>query len=148
MINCNKGCYEVGHILFGGEYEDRDEAEEKANDILHTYDAYESIWALDYGHMNYALAAYCVDVGHIECLKKLHSNVDLQWHSDLADCVIEKDNLECLKFVVEVMKGVNIESNDKALGNNCRDYVKGLDSKSLDSRWYIYDKLWTVRVPT
>ena len=65
MTNCNKGCYEVGVILFGDE-----DAEENQKDELSKYEAYEQICSGEYGHINYALAAYCVDKGHIECLKK------------------------------------------------------------------------------
>ncbi len=132
MANCDKGCYEVGCVLYGGDYEDRDEAEEKGRDILTRYEAYNAIWPGDYGHINYALASYCVYMGHVECLKKLHYNVELQWHSDLADCVIYNDDLECLKFVVEVMGDVNIDCKDDELGVNCRDYVKGLENLNID----------------
>ncbi len=132
MANCDKGCYEVGSILYGEDYEGCEDAEEKQGDILTRYEAYNAIWPGDYGHTNYALASYCVDVGHIECLKKLHGNVELQWHNDLADCVIEKDNLECLKFVVEVMGDVEIKCKDKKLGRNCRKYVRGLGARVID----------------
>ncbi len=132
MANCDKGCYEVGCILYDEEYYGCSDAEEKAGDILTRYEAYNAIWPGDCGHINYALASYCVSIGHIECLKKLHYNVDLQWHSDLADCVIYNDDLECLKFVIEVMGDVNIRTNDDELGVNCRDYVQGLVSRLVD----------------
>jgi hypothetical protein len=121
MTNCKKGCYEVGVILYSDE-----DAEETQKDELSKYEAYEQIWPGDYGHINYALAAYCVDIGHIECLKKLYTDLDLEWHLDLADCAIEKDNLECLKFIVEVMGDVKICSKNKNVRKNCKEYVKQL----------------------
>jgi len=124
MTNCNKGCYEVGVILFGDE-----DAEENQKDELSKYEAYEQICSGEYGHINYALAAYCVDKGHIECLKKIYKNTDMMWHSDLADCAIERDDLECLNFIVEVMGDVKICS--KKVGVNCKEYVGKLKTKNV-----------------
>jgi hypothetical protein len=127
MTNCDKGCYEVGCILFSENYDSCCDAEENESVNLSNHEAYNEIVFGEYGHINYALAAYCVKMKHIECLKKIYKNTDMLWHSDLADCAIEEDDLECLKFIVEVMGDVEIYS--KHIGINCKEYVEKLGNK-------------------
>lgn len=66
-MRCNKGCSATRIILYDNEciYEAEDENQE----VLDTFEAYRKVGPGDlYGHINYGLAAYCVDVGHLECL--------------------------------------------------------------------------------
>lgn len=131
MTNCNKDCCKVGYILYSDEYEGCADAEEQEGETLIKYEAYDAIYGGEYGHINYALASYCVYMGHIECLRNIYNNTDMQWHADLADCAIEKDNLECLKFIVEVMGDVTIDSKEKNVGKNCEEYFKNLKNKNI-----------------
>jgi hypothetical protein len=130
-IKCTKGCYDVGIILFNkdGEY-DFDENEKKYEKNLSKYEAYNKMSdGMIYGDIKYSLAAYCVAIGHSDCLKKLYKNTDIHWHADLADCAIEKDDLECLKVVIEDMGDITIRSQN--IGKNCRKYIQNLDRKKL-----------------
>ena len=133
---CSKGCYEVGLILFGLKDSDNEtntdfgENEKKNKRKLLKYEAYRKMSdGMKYGFIKYALASYCVDVGHADCLRKIHKNLDVHWHADLADCAIEKDDLECLKVIIEEMGDVKIDV--KNIGDNCREYVQNLDHKKL-----------------
>lgn len=130
MSDCDKGCYDVGIILFNTE-RGPSFAEEKEGHILSRHEAYQKIYGGEYGHINYALATYCVHSGHLDCLKNIYKNTNMMWHADLADVAIEADNLECLKFIVDVMGDVTISSKDKEIKKNCKKYVKNLDNRKI-----------------
>ena len=57
-------------------------------------------------------------------VQKLYYDTDLEWHTDLADCAIEQDNLEALKFIVEKMGRVKISI--KEANENCKAYLSYL----------------------
>jgi hypothetical protein len=100
-MSCDKNCIDVGNILYVYPYNKNDAK-------LIKLEAYKSIVNGDFGHINYALAAYCVSNNHIECLKKLHQTVDLEWHNDLAIVALECNNITGLKYIVNEMRNVEI----------------------------------------
>jgi len=82
--------------------------------------SYQEIMEDDYGHINYALAAYCVIKGHNQCLKHLQRNSNFMWHADLATVTSENNNIECLKYILEYMGDVHVptiesETSDKIM---------------------------------
>lgn len=120
--HCDKGCCVVGSILYGENYEDIEDAEELEEEILIQHEAYTQIYQEEFGHINYALPSYCVSINHLECLKTISLEPNFMYHSDLAICAVESDNLECLKFIVEVLGDVQLEFVE--VGPNCEKYVK------------------------
>ena len=72
-MKCDRHCVEVGFILYGANRcEDCCPAEREYRHYkeLMNYSSYKAISEEKYGYINYALAAYCVSMGHLECLKK------------------------------------------------------------------------------
>lgn len=106
---CNKGCINVGEILYDNESEySISEIEERRQNELIKFDCYNEIYRHDFVDINYALSAYCVKIGHLNCLKILHQNGNLVWHNDLAIYALECNKINCLKYIVECMEDVEI----------------------------------------
>jgi hypothetical protein len=89
------------------------------------------------GHVNYALPAYCVEIGHVNCLKKISKEPKFTFHYDLPILAIENDDLEILKFILEdlvhKMKRCYKDEclnffidniKDMEIGPNCKLYVQ------------------------
>ena len=121
---CNKGCVEVAKIV--SEYEDIEEAEENASSELQKYECYNKICEGDYGHITYALLAYCISNGHLDCIKKIRENEDyfFAYHADSADVAIENNNIEMLKYIVEELGDVTISTAH--MNNECKKYIDSL----------------------
>lgn len=110
---CDKGCYETGCILYSDEYNAIIQAEKKNRLKLEQYEAYRAIASGDdFGHINYALPAYCVFIGHNHCLKKLHKTVDLMWHNDLAKHALFVGNIEAYQYIIQEMGDVDVPTNN------------------------------------
>lgn len=124
MENCVYGCCKVGEIFYKNKYNDDDNIENKFDEIS-KYEAYNAIYSGEFGHENYALPAFCVCNGHLECLKKLHKNKEfkLMWHFDLSNVAIENDNLECLIYILENMGDVDDKFDLNCVGKQCMNYV-------------------------
>ena len=128
-MDCDKKCYHVGITLHNTEMLlDKDPDMEIDESEIEGYDAFVAVVSGDFGHTNYALAAYCVTIGHVNCLKQLHTDAILQWHDDLADVAIECDNLECLTYVVAEMGDVTIHPSP--IGPNCKEFVQRMITAS------------------
>ena len=130
MNYCDKQCCKVGAEWHKYECEHENEEDFETDEEDSDYpvvdcDSYHAIISGEFGDLNYALAAYCVTVNHVECLQKLHQAKQIVWHDDLAVVAIEADHLECLRYVVEKMGDVTIKLF-LPLGPNCREYVQKL----------------------
>jgi hypothetical protein len=70
--DCDKGYCKVGSIIYA---ESNDDIIQSSNEI----ERYESFIEMfnNGGHVNYALHAYCVEIGHINCLKKISKEPNL-----------------------------------------------------------------------
>ena len=127
---CSKGCCEVGTYIYGKNstfFDDDDYDNDNNKDDNNTISHYEAFHALYIGgHPNYNLPAYCVEIGHIECLKKISKEEDFMYHSDLAIVAIEHDNLECLQYIVEHLGDVKLVNDINDVGENCKEYVKNI----------------------
>lgn len=119
---CSKGCCEVGTYIYGKNstfFEDEDKDHD--NDTIIQYEAFKALY--NDGHPHYILPAYCVEIGHIECLKKIAKEEQFMYHSDLAQIAIEHDNLECLQYIVEDLGDVNVDIDINNVGQHCKEYV-------------------------
>ena len=112
-MKCKKGCIDMGRILYNVCRDDINtdtisEIENDKQNELCTLDCYNEIYQNDYGHINYALASYCAEKGHLECLEHLHEDKDIEllWYNDLAIVAFENGNFECLLYIVKVMGDV------------------------------------------
>ncbi|AYV82984.1 MAG: hypothetical protein Hyperionvirus3_130 [Hyperionvirus sp.] len=126
-INCKDGCIQVEKLLNDEKYDDRSDAEDANFDKLCKFKCYNSIREGDYGDMNYAVAAYAVEKGHLGCLQTLHKKYDLMWHADLAEVAIENNQFECLQYIMEHMGDVNCcrESlTNSNINDKCKEYIK------------------------
>lgn len=136
---CPKGCCEVGRIVYGKNsnffHNDDDDENSEVNysDIEH-YEAFDGIYSG--GHPNYRLPAYCVEIGHYECLKTISKEEGFMYHGDMAFVAIEHDNLECLKYIVEELGDVSFNIDIADVGPNCKEYVEQVLSK-LNGETYI-----------
>ncbi len=136
---CSKGCCKVGQYIYGKdskffEYDsDSDNNNIDGNEISH-YEAFDALY--DVGNPLYNLPAYCVEIGHIECLKTISKEEQFMYHADLAMIAVEQDNLECLKYIIEEMGDVKLNLNDQDVGPNCKDYVNDILLK-LNGQTYI-----------
>src|SRR3989338_6638760 len=110
--DCNYKCQRIAEILYGDDSSDENDniyyREDKYSDELDMYEAYKLCKSGNYGHINYALLAFIVKKGHLNCLKKIHKNNNIQWHNDLADLAIEVGNLEILKYIIQEMGDITI----------------------------------------
>ncbi len=129
-IICNSNCYRVAEILYGSlsdeDVQDVYDSEEKYHNELKQYEAYNECSNSDYGHINYSLVAYIIKIGHLDCLKKIRKNKDinLQWHAGIADYAIECENLNMLRYIVENMGWVTITKTN----GNIKDIQEYLDT--------------------
>jgi len=130
---CTKGCCQVGQILYGTLDEDYDLSEiiESKESELEKYAAFHEMFE-DGGDDNYALATYCVRIGHVDCLKTISKLPAIMYHYDLAVCAAEIDNVECLQFILEEMEDVKIPTLDDA-GPNCKTYLQSRATKKNES---------------
>lgn len=131
MNTCLKNCCKVGDILYcmSNEY-DMEEIIDMYENELQKYDAYIEMQEIG-GHINYVLPYYCVEIGHVNCLKYISKLPNFMYHNDLAMCAIDNDQLECLQYIVENCPDIYmIESlDDWDIGENCMEYVKELTKK-------------------
>jgi len=111
-MTCDKGCVMVDRIL-QGEFDEDEECNDRSDiiDLFNTelsqYPCFLEIVEGEYGHLNYAVAAYAVEKGHLNCLKELYETTDgFMWHNDLASVAIENKRLEELKYILERMGDV------------------------------------------
>ena len=126
---CSKGCCKVGEILYDPQDDDNytvDDIIDNNYNELKKYKAFDEMFE-DNGHQNYLLPYYCVKIGHLDCLKYIAKLPEFMYHSDLADCAIEMDKLDFLKFIVEEIGDIRISKYSfKQLGHNCKEYVMDL----------------------
>lgn len=130
---CDHGCAETDQILqleSALDCGDIDEGELHPDEILSlrnakNYACYNATALGDYGHENYAAAAYAATLGHLDCLKQIHKN-DGMWHSDLAIVAAEHGQFACLKYIVETMGDVDCnEDNFKNVSSKeCLEYMQ------------------------
>lgn len=127
---CSKGCCNVGEILYGGHGPEEQELEEimENNVELEKYPAFQEMFAGG-GHPNYALTAYCVEIGHVECLRTLSTLPYFMYHSDLAIVAAECDQLECLQFIIQVLGKVDLPARRHISGPNCKEYITQLNAR-------------------
>lgn len=142
---CRDGCVVVELALGGYEKvlnctaEDdveemsRDEIRDNFCSHLEHYKCFQdAIVGFDYGHINYAVAAYCVENNHLNCLKTLHKTGRLMWHNHLAMLALEHGNLPVLQYIVENMGDYRIdEPMSDDICAECRKYV---ESKNVVGR--------------
>ena len=121
---CSKNCCKVGEIIYWDSDDDIWEIIEN-NKELENYKAFNEVFE-DRGNENYALPEYCVKTGHLDCLKTISKLPNFMYHSDLAICATEYDNLECLKFILEELRDVNIPDLKDINGPNCECYIKNI----------------------
>ena len=121
---CDKNCCLVGKLLYCSEIDDIEEANDEYSDELLKCMSYQEIMEDDYGHINYALAAYCVIKGHNQCLKHLHRNSNFMWHADLATVASENNNIECLKYILEYMGDVHVPTIESETSDKIKNYLE------------------------
>lgn len=134
---CDKGCVKVDKILQGELDEDelcddRSEIIDIFDDQLSEYPCYLEIIDGDYGHLNYAVAAYVVKNGHFDCLKELYETTNgFMWHNDLASVAIENNRLNELKYILEKMGDIE---DIKVLMRNAKEHGNASIISYLESR--------------
>lgn len=106
---CNDGCIEVELFFQDEDGTCRSTLEECYYNELNKYKCYQNI--NDYGHLNYAVMNYAASVGHLNCIKYLHKNTDVMWHTGLACVAAENNQLLCLKYIMEEMGDVSLDLN-------------------------------------
>ncbi len=95
-MQCNDGCIVVEKLLQGAET-DRLDIIDQNYDKLKQHKCFQEIEDEEYGHINYAVMAYAASNGHLNCIKTLHENTDVMWHTDLAIVAAENNQLDCLQ---------------------------------------------------
>lgn len=147
---CNDGCVLVECGLQGNSdilgctddeieecYGDRrDIADQFSDKIKHLKCFQDAVIGYDYGHINYAVASYCVKNGHISCLRYLHQiNNMLKWHNDIAEVAIENNQLECLKYILYFMGNFLIKSENISVFNECTEFLS-INKEFLDKQFF------------
>ncbi len=123
ILNCTKEQWEE---IIEYDYDRREISDSFCDHLEHFKCFKEAVIGYEYGHINYSVASYCVKNGHLNCLKYLHQNTQLQWHNDLAVVAIENSQLLCLKYIVEFMGDYKIYDNYVCSNNECIEYISNL----------------------
>ena len=124
---CKDECVEVENILQGDDNEEDDcryTLMYKHHEKLSKYKCFNEIKDDEYGHPNYAVAAYAGCNNHLDCLKELNK-IDADCHFYLSVSVAESGNYECFKYVMEEYGDVC--KDKKAFTNvtdeRCKKYI-------------------------
>lgn len=141
MVHCSHQCCNAGvaldwyNALLDNLVEDDTRTLETINAKMDAdmadNDAWDAVWSGDYGHKNYALAAYCVSIGHVDCLAALRQENIIAWHADLAVYAIEANQLDCLRYIVDHMGDVVIHASDVDPSSVCAEYVYSLTNNQF-----------------
>ena len=123
-MQCNDGCIVVEKLLQGAET-DRLDIIDQNYDKLKQHKCFQEIEDEEYGHINYAVMAYAASSGHLNCIKTLHENTDVMWHTDLAIVAAENNNLDCLQYIIEHMGDVSCGTTDfkDVTSLKCKEYI-------------------------
>lgn len=132
-MHCQFGCFVVEKIICDeveNSVDTRSEIIDAKYDQLKKYKCFQDVEDGEYGHMNYAVIAYAVKHEHIDCPKKIHTELDSMWQSDLAIVATVSDRLDCLKYIMEnmgdVFCGEHILNYDGSL--KCKNYIRDVCS--------------------
>ncbi len=112
MNICEKKCCKVGELLYNKEgFDDISDIVDNCIDELEKCEAFVEMQE-NCGDINYILPSYCVEIGHLDCLKYISKLPNFMYHSDLAVCAMEHGQIECVKWIIENMKDVHIPEKD------------------------------------
>lgn len=111
---CDAGCVPV-YFLMEGE-EDGSESDEEVSDDrrkeLQRWPCWAAVTSGEYGHIRYAVASYCVQHGHLACLKYLAEHADwLEYHADLAEVAAREGHEDVLDYILSHMGDVRDPRN-------------------------------------
>ncbi len=152
-MECQDGCVMVEKII-------KDEVTEHDhnrwmiidnNDKLKKYKCFQDIKDYKHGHPNYAVMSYAVQHGHLDCLKKLHKEIDADWHAGLAEIAAEYNRMDCLKYIMENMGRVHCREHilKCSVSLECKEYITNIckNCKGGNKQHYLagsakwYDKI-------
>ena len=122
VLNCTEEQYDD---LLENDYDRREISDTLCDHLRHFKCFQDAVIGYDCGHINYSVASYCVQNGHLNCLKYLHQNGGLHWHTDLAMVAIEHSQLSCLKYIVEFMGSycIDFQYDNKQSVGECMEYA-------------------------